>query len=97
VKVLTDNVFLLNCCIPAFGFDNVYLAAVLVRHHVKQHWSTLSDKFVEPMTSDEEKAAIRELLPQALADPSPKIRNAAVRSPLSSAQLFFRNRILFPF
>jgi hypothetical protein len=50
-----------------------------VHHHVKQHWSTLSEKFQEPQTSGEEKAAIRALLPQVLADPSVKIRNAAVR------------------
>ena len=52
------------------------LAAVLVKRHVKEHWATESKHFKEPVVSDSEKTAIRNQLPQGLADPLPKLQTA---------------------
>ena len=52
------------------------LAAVVLKKYVKEHWQEGEGKFFPPQTGDDEKAAIRELLPNGLADPEAKIRTA---------------------
>ena len=49
---------------------------MLVKRHVKEHWAMESKHFKEPVVCDSEKTAIREQLPQGLADPLPKLRTA---------------------
>ena len=50
------------------------MAAVLLKQHVKVHWAEESKHFSPPVLSDNEKAAIRNHLPQGLTDPQPKLR-----------------------
>ena len=52
------------------------LAAVVLKKYIKEHWQEGEGRFFPPQTSDEEKAAIRELLPVGLSDPTGKIRTA---------------------
>jgi hypothetical protein len=52
------------------------LAAVVLKKYIKEHWQEGEGRFFPPQTSDEEKAAIRELLPVGLSDPIGKIRTA---------------------
>ena len=52
------------------------LAAVVLKKYVKEHWQEGEGRFIQPQTSDQEKPAIRELLPTGLSDPIPKIRTA---------------------
>ena len=52
------------------------LAAVVLKKYVKEHWQEGEGKFFPPQTGEDEKAAIRELLPNGLADPEAKIRTA---------------------
>ena len=60
------------------------LAAVVLKKYVKEHWQG-EGRFFPPQTSDEEKAAVRELLPAGLADPTPKIRTAIAMAVASVA------------
>ena len=52
------------------------LAAVVLKKYVKEHWQEGEGRFFPPQTNDDEKEAIRTLLPNGLADPLPKIRTA---------------------
>ncbi|KAK9806782.1 hypothetical protein WJX72_002643 [[Myrmecia] bisecta] len=52
------------------------LAAVVLKKFVKEHWTPESKHFKEPLVSDPEKDAIRNMLPSGLADPMGKIRTA---------------------
>ena len=61
------------------------LAAVVLKKYVKEHWQEGEGRFFPPQTSDEEKAAVRELLPAGLADPTPKIRTAIAMAVASVA------------
>ena len=60
----------------ALPFGTRQLAAVVLKKYVKEHWQEGEGRFIPPQTSDEEKHAIRELLPVGLADPVAKIRTA---------------------
>ena len=60
----------------ALPFGTRQLAAVVLKKYVKEHWQEGEGRFIPPQTSDEEKHAIRELLPIGLADPVAKIRTA---------------------
>lgn len=53
------------------------LAAVLLKSHVREHWTVESSHYREPPISPEEQAAIRARLPSGLADPDRKLRTAA--------------------
>jgi len=74
------------------------LAAVVLKNHIKQHWTPEAKHFREPVVGDGEKGAIRAALLPGLGDPSSKIRTAvgmAVAAigkwwafPNSHAQLF---------
>ena len=50
------------------------LSSVVLKRHTEVHWCSNSEKFVIPEISDTSKAIIRELIPQALADGSSKVR-----------------------
>ncbi|KAL6779589.1 hypothetical protein ACKKBG_A12895 [Auxenochlorella protothecoides x Auxenochlorella symbiontica] len=53
------------------------LAAVILKKHLKEHWTFESGAFREPPIGEEEKAALRARLPRGLADPERKLRTAA--------------------
>ena len=50
------------------------LASLVLKQYVETHWSKLSEKFIEPETTDLAKCAIKQMLPHGLRDPSNKIR-----------------------
>jgi hypothetical protein len=52
------------------------LAAVVLKKHVKEHWTFESPHFREPPVEDGEKAQIREMLPAGLSDSNSKLRTA---------------------
>ena len=57
-------------------FGTRQLGAVVLKKYIKEHWVEGEGRFSPPQTSDEEKGAIRELLPVGLGDPVGKIRTA---------------------
>ena len=50
------------------------MASLVLKQYVETHWCRLSEKFVEPETTDLAKCAIKQMLPLGLRDPSNKIR-----------------------
>ena len=50
------------------------LSSVILKSYTELHWSSNSEKFIIPEISESSKIAVRELLPQALADSSSKVR-----------------------
>ncbi|EEH57214.1 uncharacterized protein MICPUCDRAFT_486, partial [Micromonas pusilla CCMP1545] len=60
----------------ALPYGTRQLAAVVLKKYVKEHWQEGEGRHVPPQTSDEEKAAMREILPAGLGDPIAKIRTA---------------------
>ena len=50
------------------------LSSVVLKRYTEVHWCSDSERFVRPEISESFKAIIRELLPQALADCSSKVR-----------------------
>ena len=50
------------------------LASLVLKQYVETHWCKLSERFVEPETTDLAKCAIKQMLPLGLKDPSSKIR-----------------------
>lgn len=52
------------------------LASVLLKQYVEAHWSSQSEKFVAPQTTDEAKAAIRHMLPIGLKESISKVRTS---------------------
>ena len=60
----------------SFPYGTRQLAAVVLKKYVKEHWQEGEGRFIPPQTSEQEKQAIRELLPRGLSDPIPKIRTA---------------------
>ncbi|GAQ87921.1 Putative importin 9 [Klebsormidium nitens] len=52
------------------------LGAVVVKKYVKEHWQDGEKGFVGPVVSDSDKADVRRLLPDGLADAKGKIRTA---------------------
>ncbi|PWZ05620.1 Importin-9 [Zea mays] len=60
------------CC----SFTICYLAAVLLKQFIKQHWQEDEENFVPPVVSASEKVVIRQLLLTSLDDSNGKIRTA---------------------
>lgn len=54
------------------------LAAVLLKQHVKAHWVEGARHFEPPVVAEAEKQAIRQALPQGLADPSSLVRGRRI-------------------
>ncbi|XP_068171166.1 importin-9 isoform X2 [Antennarius striatus] len=52
------------------------LASVILKQYVETHWCSQSEKFRTPETSDQAKAAIRELLPSGLREAISKVRSS---------------------
>uniref|UniRef100_A0A8C6SYI7 Importin 9 n=1 Tax=Neogobius melanostomus TaxID=47308 RepID=A0A8C6SYI7_9GOBI len=52
------------------------LASVILKQYVETHWCSQSEKFRPPETSDQAKAAIRELLPGGLRESISKVRSS---------------------
>uniref|UniRef100_A0A8C5HZC2 Importin N-terminal domain-containing protein n=1 Tax=Gouania willdenowi TaxID=441366 RepID=A0A8C5HZC2_GOUWI len=52
------------------------LASVILKQYVETHWFSQSEKFRPPETSDQAKAAIRELLPSGLRESISKVRSS---------------------
>ncbi|XP_022238749.1 importin-9-like [Limulus polyphemus] len=52
------------------------LASVLLKQYVEAHWSSQSEKFRPPETTEEVKAAIRQILPHGLREPISKVRSS---------------------
>lgn len=52
------------------------MAAVVLKQHVKEHWTTEAKYFREPAVGDAEKAAVRAALLPGLADSSSLLRTA---------------------
>lgn len=52
------------------------MAALLLKKHVKEHWSAGAKHFQEPLIGPDEKAAIRRDLLAGLGDSEPRIRVA---------------------
>lgn len=52
------------------------LAAVVLKKHIREHWTFESPHFREPPVEDGEKSRIRELLPNGLNDSNSKLRTA---------------------
>lgn len=50
------------------------LASLILKQYVEIHWCKLSEKFVEPETTELAKSAIKQMLPVGLQDSSSKIR-----------------------
>ncbi|OEL20715.1 Importin-9 [Dichanthelium oligosanthes] len=61
-----------SCC----SFTTCYLAAVLLKQFIKQHWQEDEENFVPPVVSASEKVVIRQLLLTSLDDSHGKIRTA---------------------
>jgi hypothetical protein len=53
------------------------LAGIVLRHFVRKHWSDVSEHYVAPLVSEEEKRAIRNSLPRLLSNHSSKLRTVA--------------------
>lgn len=62
---------------PGLALDLRQLAALLLRTHIRKHWTEESPAFREPPMTVQEKAALRASLPAGLADPARKLRTAA--------------------
>ncbi|KAL6838613.1 hypothetical protein ACP4OV_031570 [Aristida adscensionis] len=58
------------------SFTTSYLAAVLLKQFIKQHWQEHEENFVPPVVSASEKEVIRQLLLTSLDDSHGKIRTA---------------------
>ncbi|XP_022099879.1 importin-9-like [Acanthaster planci] len=52
------------------------LASLILKQYVEAHWSTLSEKFRPPVTTDEAKAEIRKMLPMGLRESISKVRSS---------------------
>uniref|UniRef100_A0A3P8WSC2 Importin 9 n=1 Tax=Cynoglossus semilaevis TaxID=244447 RepID=A0A3P8WSC2_CYNSE len=52
------------------------LASVILKQYVETHWCSQSEKFRSPETTDQAKAAIRELLPGGLRESISKVRSS---------------------
>ncbi|XP_075967131.1 importin-9 [Anarhichas minor] len=52
------------------------LASVILKQYVETHWCSQSEKFRPPETTDQAKAAIRELLPSSLREAISKVRSS---------------------
>ncbi|XP_019952379.1 importin-9 [Paralichthys olivaceus] len=52
------------------------LASVILKQYVETHWCSQSEKFRPPETTDQAKAAIRELLPGGLRESISKVRSS---------------------
>ncbi|KAM9362411.1 importin-9 [Symphorus nematophorus] len=52
------------------------LASVILKQYVETHWCSQSEKFRPPETTDQAKAAIRELLPNGLREAISKVRSS---------------------
>lgn len=52
------------------------LASVLLKSHIREHWTTESPRFKEPPIGAEEQAAIKARLPAGLPDGDRKLRTA---------------------
>ncbi|KAM4741197.1 importin-9 isoform 2-T2 [Anableps anableps] len=52
------------------------LASVILKQYVETHWCAHSEKFRPPETTDQAKAAIRELLPSGLRESISKVRSS---------------------
>uniref|UniRef100_A0A4W6CBB7 Importin 9 n=1 Tax=Lates calcarifer TaxID=8187 RepID=A0A4W6CBB7_LATCA len=52
------------------------LASVILKQYVETHWCSQSEKFRPPETTDQAKAAIRELLPAGLRESISKVRSS---------------------
>ncbi|XP_041836787.1 importin-9 [Melanotaenia boesemani] len=52
------------------------LASVILKQYVETHWCSQSEKFRPPETSEQAKAAIRELLPSGLQESMSKVRSS---------------------
>ncbi|XP_076333062.1 importin 9 [Tachypleus tridentatus] len=52
------------------------LASVLLKQYVEAHWSSQSEKFRPPETTEEVKATIRQILPHGLREPISKVRSS---------------------
>lgn len=52
------------------------LASVILKQYVETHWCSQSEKFRLPETTDQAKAAIRELLPNGLRESISKVRSS---------------------
>ncbi|KAM7422932.1 hypothetical protein PAMA_010801 [Pampus argenteus] len=52
------------------------LASVILKQYVETHWCSQSEKFRPPETTDQAKAAIRELLPGGLREAISKVRSS---------------------
>lgn len=52
------------------------LASVILKQYVETHWCAHSEKFRPPETTDQAKAAIRELLPRGLRESISKVRSS---------------------
>uniref|UniRef100_A0A672H6L3 Importin N-terminal domain-containing protein n=1 Tax=Salarias fasciatus TaxID=181472 RepID=A0A672H6L3_SALFA len=52
------------------------LASVILKQYVETHWCSQSEKFRPPETTDQAKAAIRELLPNGLRESISKVRSS---------------------
>lgn len=53
------------------------LAAVLLKAYVRKHWTEDDTEYTPPLVPEDDRAAIRSLLPPILGDEEPKIRTAA--------------------
>jgi hypothetical protein len=62
------------------------LASVLLKQYVEAHWSTQSDKFRAPETSDAAKASIRQVLPHGLKESMSKVRSSVAYAVSAIAQ-----------
>jgi hypothetical protein len=62
------------------------LALVLLKKHIREHWTFESSHFMEPPISDEEKAQVRAALPSGLSDPVSALRTAVSMAIASVAQ-----------
>lgn len=59
-----------------FPYGIRQLAAILLKQHIKEHWTAEAKHFRAPLVGEDEKAAIRSHLVPGLADAEPKIRVA---------------------
>uniref|UniRef100_K3Y513 Importin N-terminal domain-containing protein n=1 Tax=Setaria italica TaxID=4555 RepID=K3Y513_SETIT len=62
--------------VACWSFTTCYLAAVLLKQFIKQHWQEDEENFVPPVVSASEKVVIRQLLLTSLDDSHGKIRTA---------------------
>lgn len=62
---------------PGLPLDVRQLAALLLRTHIRKHWTEESPAFREPPMAAQEKQALRAALPAGLADPVRRLRTAA--------------------